>query len=440
MNIRQNKINLTVIAFLFLFQVAYNQEATTKQNDTLKLTDVISGVIQNNPVVKESGELINTSDLEIKMAQSAWLPIIDFNGSYSRMAPIPAFDIPGFGHIQMYPDNSMNMSLEAKQLLYDFGRTEKGVAIKQINREMAGLTAEQMKEKFALASAGIFYSLYYIQMAKSIVEEHLNTLKKHLEFVENKQKTGSATQYEILSTRVRVSAAETQLSELQTAYDVQLSHLGTIMGTDLSHVIVQADTSTTEILNVEDSVFDFAAAHRNDILILDKKKAMADMNYKLLQAQKYPSLGMFASGGWKNGYLPEIEKLEANYIIGVSLQVPIFGGNRKNIKLKMATCSIDQLNYEAENTERTVHDEINESFLQMQLSERKVQQSQIQVEQAKEAYNHAEVNFKEGVITNLDLIYASDMLAESELQLLKNKIDFKYNQLKFEDAIGEKIY
>jgi outer membrane protein TolC len=60
--------------------------------------------------------------------------------------------------------------------------------------------------------------------------------------------------------------------------------------------------------------------------------------------------------------------------------------------------------------------------------------------QAIEAYEHAEVNFREGVITNLDLIVASDMLSESQLQLLKNKIDYQYNLLKYKTAIGEPIF
>ena len=446
MDIRWNKI--CILAFrallltiaLFLAQVSKSQQIKGSVYDTLKLEDVIEDVIQNNPVIKESGELITMSELSVKLAQSAWLPMINGSASYSRMAPIPSFDIPQFGHIQLYPNNNVNLEVDARQLIYDFGKTGKNVQFQEINQEMAKLTVEQVKEKYALASAGIFYSLYYIQNAKDIVRDHQNTLKKHLELVENKQMTGSATQYEILSTRVNLSAAKTQLSELQTAYDVQLLNLATIMGTKLENPILYADTSLINNLKLEDSSFTFASAHREDLLLLDRRQTSAYLNYKLIKAQTNPVLGFFGNGGYKNGYLPHIENPLANYMAGVSLQFPIFNANRKKINLEMASSSISQLKYESENTQRTAHDDITTSYLQLKLSGEKVNQSKIQVQQAQEAYNHAEINFKEGFLTNLDLLYASDILAESQLQLLRNKMDYITNLLKYKDSLGENIY
>jgi outer membrane protein len=422
------------------FTIEAQQQIITIDNDTLGLNDIINTVIQNNPVIKQSGELIVSSELNKELVKSAYLPTVEFNSSLSRMAPTPTIDIPQLGHFQMAPDNSMNIAVEARQLIYDFGKTSTSVSISEANREMANLTSEQIKEKYALASAGIFYSLVYIQTAKNIVADHLNTLKKHLEFVENKQITGSATGYEILSTKVRLSSAETQLTELQTNYEVELSHLSTIMGTKLNRVVFRADTSIYQVPEPEDTTFVFALSHRYDMQLMDKKKWLASLNYKAMQRQNTPSLGLLGTGGFKNGYLPDIEKLKANFMAGLSLKVPIFEGNRKNIKLKIAESSINQVQYESENSERIAYDEINASFLSLQLAKKKIEQSGLQFMQAREAYEHAEVNFREGVITNLDLIVASDMLSESQLQLLKNKIDYQYNLLKYKTAIGEPIF
>jgi outer membrane protein len=440
MHLRWNKVIASVLTLFTVPLTTYSQNPMVLIKDTLKLEDAISMVMTNNPVIKQSGELVNASELAVKLAQSAWLPIIDANGSYSRMAPIPAFDIPQFGHIQMYPDNSVNFTVEAHQLLYDFGKTDKNVDVQRASREIASLTTEQIKEKLALATSGIFYSLFYIQTAQTIVEEHVNTLKKHLESIENKQKTGSATRFEFLSTQVKLSSSETQLSELQTAYQIQLSHLNALSGLVVKNVVIVADTTISNNTMQIDSVYAYALLHRDDLLLLNKKKMVSELNYKMTHAQDNPTLSMFGSGGMKNGYLPEIEKLKWNYIVGVTLKVPIFEGNRKNIKLKIAQCSINQTDYDIENTEHTANDEINENLLQLQLSKKKIEQSGLQIRQAREAYNHAEINFREGVITNLDLIFSADMLSESELQLLKNKVDYKINLMKLKVSMGERIY
>jgi outer membrane protein len=416
---------------------------TTKSqsvSDTLRFQDVVNYVVQNNPLIKESMEKVKSSELAVKLTRTAYLPTLDINATYSRIAPIPAFDFPSIGHIQMYPDNSLAASLDARQLLYDFGKTNRTVELQETSNELAALSTEQIKEKLVMASAGYFYSLTYLQAARNITNEHLNTLRKHVKYIEDKQITGSATQYEILSTRVKVSAAETQLSELETNFQVQLSHLNSLMGTHLNNIVLDYDTTAIESMIKPDSSFEFATTHKDELLISQKKQALEQMNYNMIKVSNNPMLGVFASGGFKNGYLPEVEKERANYVVGLTLKVPVFDGNRKNLKLQMANCSINQSNYEIENTNRQIHDEITESYSLLLLSEKKIEQSKMQLQQAQEAYNHAEVNFREGVITNLDLIYAEDMLSDSKLMLLKNTIDYQVNMLKFKAAMGERLY
>jgi outer membrane protein len=438
---RWNKIFISVfLTGLFVQNSAYSQQNNV--TDTLKLSDVITSVVQNNSLIKQATENITVSDLSVQMAKTSYLPTVDFNGTYSRMAPIPEMNLSmlGFGVVQMYPDNSVNLSLEIRQLLYDFGRTNKSVSIQQFNKEMSELTVDQLKQKLVLTSAGIFYSLYYVQTARNIVQEHLNTLKKQLEIVGNKQKTGSATQYEILSTQVKLSSTETQLSELNTAYEVQLSHLSTFMNQDLGNVVLSSDTTVTDIFEIPDSAMTFAGTHRDELLMIDKKQEAAQATLKLVQLQNYPTIGMFGSGGLKNGYLDDIEKLKPNFVVGLSLKVPIFDGNRKNIKLKMANSSIDMISYEKDYTSRNIYDEISENYAQLQLTLKKAGLAKQQVQQAQDAFNRAEVNFKEGVLTNLDLIYAGDMLSDSQLLLLKNKMDYQVALLKYKASMGERIY
>jgi outer membrane protein len=420
--------------------VFIGESGKTQVPDTLHFSDIVRNVIQNNPLIKESGEKVNSSELAVQLARTAYMPTLDINADYSHMAPIPSFDIEPFGHIQLYPDNSMNYSISAHQLLYDFGRTSRSAEVSEKGKELATLSAEQLKQKLVLQSAGLFYSLVYFQVKKEITNEHLNTLKKHMKVIEEKQITGSATQYEILSTQVEVSSSETELSEIDNNYIVILSQLNSLMGSHLDNIVFDYDTNSVGMLDQLDSSYVFAASHRDELLIGQNKQSLEELNYRMLKASNNPTLGIFASGGYKNGYLPEIEKLEANYIVGISLNFPVFDGNRKHIKLQMADCSIKQSNYDLENISHYVHDQISESYSQLLLAEKKIEQSKIQLQLAQEAYAQAELKYNEGVITNLDLIYAEDALASSKLMLLKNKVDNQLYMLKFKAAIGERLY
>jgi len=64
----------------------------------------------------------------------------------------------------------------------------------------------------------------------------------------------------------------------------------------------------------------------------------------------------------------------------------------------------------------------------------------LQLQQASQAYELAEVNYKVGVITNLDLLDSYTSLSESKLALFKTKIDYAVNIQRLKIALGEKIY
>ena len=71
---------------------------------------------------------------------------------------------------------------------------------------------------------------------------------------------------------------------------------------------------------------------------------------------------------------------------------------------------------------------------------KKVKQSELQLQQASQAYELAEVSYKAGVITNLDLLDSYTALSESKLALYKTKIDYAANLQRLKIAIGQNIY
>jgi len=64
----------------------------------------------------------------------------------------------------------------------------------------------------------------------------------------------------------------------------------------------------------------------------------------------------------------------------------------------------------------------------------------LQVQQAEEARKLAEVSFMAGTITNLDLLDAETLEAESRLALLKARTDYAVNQVKLNLSLGKMAY
>jgi outer membrane protein TolC len=442
------RLNKKIVAAVLLSATIISTKAQTNV-DSLSFKTIVERVTKANPLVKQAEERINSAQWKEKLTESAYMPNVSASASITRLYPIPAFDLPLYNHaldqdilvhMQMVPDFNADCGIKVSQLIYDFGKTKDNRGLSQANTEINRLSVEQLKQQLSLATAGYFFTLEYIQSAISIKTEELKTLKQHLEYIEKKQQTGSATEYEILSTKVRISVTETQLTDLQISLTIQTSHLNRMMDTTITNIGVKDDINAEKPISMEDSLISYATSHRDDALMMEKKSSIAEWNYKVASSEFRPSLMFIGSTGFKNGYLPGVNDMKFNYLAGLSLNVPIFDGNRKHIKKQIAGSGIAETNFEKENLRNTINDEVKENLVSLQVAQQKINQANIQLEQAQKAYNHAQTNYSAGTITNLDMLDASNALSESKLQLLKAQIDYKLYYIKFKVAIGERLY
>jgi outer membrane protein TolC len=151
-------------------------------------------------------------------------------------------------------------------------------------------------------------------------------------------------------------------------------------------------------------------------------------------------LDAFLTGGFKNGFFPNINTMTANYVAGVGLRVPIFDATRRKNNIRLANVEINVTKQETEQTKREISSEVYQNEAQLSASLQKIKQSEMQVKQAEEALELAKVSFSNGVITNLDLLDAETSAAESNVNLLKAKTDYAVSLARLNISIGKSIY
>ena len=123
--------------------------------------------------------------------------------SFANLAPVTKLSFPGLGTFQLYPGNNYSASLNFQQLVYDFGRTHQNIELENENKAIGEQTLEQVKQKLSLLTVNNFYTLLFLQAAIKIKDEQLAALNEHLQYVEKMMATGSATEYQVLTTKVR---------------------------------------------------------------------------------------------------------------------------------------------------------------------------------------------------------------------------------------------
>lgn len=416
-------------------------KSETLPTDSLSLKSIIEEVTANHPAVKKALEELNVADAKIGLAEANYLPNVDFSTSYSRIGPVATIHIPDMGSFSFVPHDNYSAAVNVNQTVYDFGRTDKAVQLEKQGKELTRQTVEQVKQRLSQAVIANYYTLVFLQEAIKIKDEQLKTLNEHLSFVQKKQSTGSATQYEILTTEVRISAVENQKTDLETARQIQICQLNQLLGnTGNTAQQVRKDLTVASPDLKEDALLDAAMQNRDEMKLAREKAKLAGLRLSYSGLQNKPVVNAFLTGGVKDGYTPYIYDPKANFVVGFGMKVPIFDGKRSKYNVKQAESAVLSNDQDTEIARRGIVNEVVEAEANLKASVKKVAQSELQLKQAVQAYTLAQAKFDAGVITNLELIEGSTTVSESRLQLLKSKIDYTGSLYKLKSAIGERLY
>jgi outer membrane protein len=440
--------SITIITGMMLCCAAVHSPAQEGQApalvnpaDSVSFTEVLKQVLTTYPGVLKALEAIHAADAGVGLARVPYYPNIDAGGGYTRLGPVSEVNFPGAGTFELYPADNYNVTASVQQTLYDFSKTKRAVNVELSTKALTEKNVDLVKQRLTLMTAVSYYMLIYLQEAIRIKDMQIETLNQHLEFITKKMQTGSATQYEILSTQVRISNAENQKTDLETSRTTQLSLLNSLLGFPAGTALKVRRTLELSEPNVPaDSLLPYALQHRYEMVIAKMREEHARLRLESVKAMTFPVLSAYATGGWKNGYFPDLYTFTANYAAGVGLRVPIFDATRKRNTMLMARSDISMMQHEADQTSRDISVEVTQNDAALKASLQKIDQSRLQVQQAEEALSLANVSFQTGVITNLDLLDAETALEESRINLLKARIDYAINVVRMNLSLGSILW
>lgn len=433
---------ILLTATLLFSQVALGQKSITDfTTDSVELQQVVKRVLETHPSVLKAEEAINSVEAGIGLAKSAYYPNIELGASYTRIGPVPAISIPELGSFEMAPANNYNTSLNIYQTVYDFSKTKTNMQVAESGKAIVEKNIDMVKQKLTSLVISNYFTLVYLQEAVHIKEIQLGILEQHLDFITRKKETGSATDYEILSTKVRISVAKNQKYDTETALSNQLASLNSLLGLPVQTRIKVKNRLMLQPLNVEcDSLINYAIEHRNELILGDLRKKQAELHLQSVKIENNPVVSAFFSGGIKNGYFPDLNQPKANYAAGLGINVPIFSATRHRNYLQMATSDINSIKLDIEQGRRQISSEVFMNVNNLQNSLQKIDQSELQLDQAEEARRLADLSYKAGSLTNLDLLDSESLEAESRLNLLRVRTEYMINAAKLEISIGKPGY
>jgi outer membrane protein len=409
--------------------------------NSLTLSQAIHLVIDNHPAISQGRTGIAVAEAQIEQNRSAYYPDVSAAGSYTRLDPVSTFELPGLGSEELVPRNNYNANLALRETLFDFGRRARSLELAQSSKSSATENVESLKSNLAYQTVDIFYSILYLRENMVVLDSQITALNQHLEITRKRVSAGAATDFEILTTEVRIANTTSQRLDVVNSLQNQEALFRQLSGIKADTPInLKGDFGAPVMSLNSDSLISTAYEQLPEMKMARIAENSAVLQEKFAALGDRPSLGLNISLGYKNGYTPDIKEMRANWAATIGVQIPIFNGFLTRGKVRQARANYQAAQYRIDDLKRRVVTGIEQAISSLRTSQSKLETAEPQITQAEQAVALAHIRYTAGTATNLDLLDAETALANARLIRLKAMFDLVRSGYGLKRATGVKIW
>lgn len=427
---------LTIGLMLISFSCVYGQSASP---DSLSLNEVIQNVLQNQPSLNEIEDQVHAAEARVRQAHVNYYPKVAANLNYNHINPVPSVNLGHGAVFSIAPYNNYNFNVSIDQTLYNFGRTKADIALARSRMLTTSDQSKVVKWTLSYYTAQIFYGVLFLRHSIKVENEQIATLKHDLKLVKKRQESGTATNYDLLTTKVQIATEKNRKIDLENSLNKQLINLRKLMGWKQSKLLDIKGTFKPDTTQIQ-SAANLNMNKRPDFQVLKDKENVFQKQYNLARTIELPSLNAEGVAGFKDGYPSDLNKLFGNIMVGVNLRVPIFSGYISRYKQQEAKAEMQSVQAQKKNLTRNAQSQIAKAESDFSAARKKLRTAKLQITQANEQIKLARIRYENGVITSQDLLDSETKLSRARLQRLNYIYQMTLSRYDLQKALGKNIW
>ncbi len=427
---------VTAVLSVLLIKTGFPQNTI---KDSLNLEQALKLALKNQPLIMQAESEVRAAEAKISEQKSFDYPDVEGELSYSRVGPVPSI-VFGSEIFNLFPANNYDAHVSARYQVYDFGKKDALLNLTKSYKVPAEEKINYIKNQLTYKTAQTFYTILFLQQSLDVKNDEIKTLKEHIGTADKRVENGTATDFDVLTTKVRVAAAENQKMDIKNAINKAKILMRALLGLPSdTPVNVSGSLKLPNSIVSKDSLINAALTQREEIKIATDSENSIKLQKEAAALGDKPSLNAFGSFGIKNGYMPNLKVLRGNWVVGLAANVPIFNGYRTDAKVQEAQANLDANDAHLLELERKIKAEVESSLSELNNSRNKLGTTELQVKQAEQALQRAKTQYQNGVITNLDLLDAETSLSEAQLLHLRVVYRNVINTYNVKEAAGDEI-
>jgi outer membrane protein, multidrug efflux system len=312
-----------------------------------------------------------------------------------------------------------------------FGRLSRSAQAATLDAQARDALLQSTRLMAQADVAQSYFLLRALDVERGIVGDTLTAHRNTLRLVETRQRAGDVAELDVA--RVRTELAETESEALALdARRALLEHaIAVLVGDPVAGFAIEPAPWRGVVPQVPAGVPSTVLARRPDVAAALNQMQAAQLRVGVAQAAWFPNLSLTASGGYASPELSDVFKWSArSWAVGALLSLPVFDGGGRQAGVDAAQASLELSLADYRQQVLVAFREVEDELSQLRsLDERSKAQARA-VESAVRATTLSESRYRNGLVSQLELLDAQ----RSELRSRRQEVQVKVAQ--FQSTVG----
>lgn len=408
----------------------------------LTLDEAVRLALEKHPSLEAAAARIKASEARIEQARSGFMPRLSYQESYQRgNNPVYVFGAlltqrqfteANFNIRSLNrPDalNNFQSQLVADQTLYDFGATKSGIRAASIARQLSDEERKALEQQVISGVARSYHGVTLAREALAVAEEGLKSAEADLKRAQTVRDAGMATDADVLSIQVHVSAMREQ--QIRRKYDVEIgmAALNEALGLPLD-----SQHELTSPLTAAKPATEAPVLNRAELRQVRLMADLAGEQVKQARAQRLPMIGF--RGIFETDRQQFVNKGGANWMIAASLRWSLFDGNRAKQMQKEAEHQAAAARATEKQLQSALSLQVKKARTDLLAAQERINVTEATVAQAEESQRILRNRYSSGLATVTDILRADAAVLDARTRRLAAIYDQRMAAISLDAAAG----
>jgi outer membrane protein TolC len=432
--------NIILVAVLLVGSTrSFSQENNGK---ILSIQDAFELAVKNSAQLKVSEINTDLAQQKVEIAKLGKLPQLSTGLSYGYLSNSqiwnPSFDKLGHKPI---PHNLTQFSFQAAEVIFSGGEVANNLKKAGLEEQIAVLNQEKNVQDIKFLVAAKYLDIYRLINQRQVYVDNIKLSQERLKNIISLQKQGIVTNNDVLRTHLIISDLELAVRKTDDNITILNQQMNIVLGLDLNERLIPDSSLLTYSTKDEDikKLMSEAFENNRELKTAAKEIEAAQTNLKLIGADRYPRVALFAANNLQRPYTystPAVDIYYNNWIAGVSMTYNISSIYQSPRKRKAGKIQVEQSLAKETVQKQNVEIAVNADLVKFNEAKYELDTYTEDLKSAEENFRIVEKKYFNQLALLADLIDATNTKIEAELKVSNARINVVFSHYQLKKSIG----